>query len=228
MKNMRAVPHLSSGRLLLLLVGSCVALLMAAPAFSAAAPRVVGKDGKVHACYRVKGKSKGSVRVVPATRKKCRRGERRLTWAASGPAGPAGPSGSTGAPGATGPTGATGSTGATGAAGSDGSEANLQAKIASLTVKVEGLEELLEGVTSGDLSGVLGKLNGISGTELEDAVGSVPLVDQLCGQTVALTQQANLLRTVLTGLGLSPALEAIGVLKVPALPPALSAFVCPS
>jgi hypothetical protein len=233
MKLIHAVPQISFGRSLLLLAGSCLAFLLVSPALSTAAP-MVGKDGKVKACFKKKGKAKGTVRVVHPKQRKCRKGERRLTWSVAGRPGPAG---APGAPGANGPAGATGQTGAngatggpgaTGATGAAGSEANLQAKVASLTVKVEGLEELLGGVANGDLAGVLSKLNGITGTELGDAVGVVPVVGSLCGQTTLLVEQTNLLRTVLSGLGLTPALEAIGLLKVPTLPPALTSFVCPS
>lgn len=217
---MHAVPQ-PHRRLLLLLLGSCIALLLASPTLAAAAP-VVSKDGRVNACYRVKGKTKGTVRVIPAKQRKCRKGERRLAWSVTGPAGPAG------APASSGTAGGNGATGATGSAGTSGSEADLEAKIASLTIKVEGLEDLLQGVTSGDLSGVLGKLGGITGTELGDAVDAVPLVGELCDQTATLIQQTNLLRGVFDGLGLSPALAAIGLLQVPALPPALSGIVCPS
>ena len=220
MKITHAVPQLSYGRSLLLLLGSCAALLFAFSSTAAAAAPVVGKDGKVNACYRVKGKPKGAVRLVPAKQKKCRKGERRLAWNVGGTSNTTG----TGAtPGATGQTGATG---ATGSAGTNGSDADLQAKIASLTVKVEGLEGLLNGVTGGDLSGVLGKLQGVTGLELDEAIGAVPVVSELCDQTDVLTDQTNLLRTVIGGLGLAPALELIGLLEIPTLPPALTSFAC--
>ncbi|HEY4779411.1 MAG TPA: hypothetical protein VIH47_07455 [Solirubrobacterales bacterium] len=213
-----------------------VGLLSLALAGTAVAAPAIGTGGKISACYRVKGKAKGAMRVVPAN-KKCRRGERKLAWNTAGTTGPAGQTG------VTGPTGNIGSTGTTGPAGASGAgnEANLQAKIAGLTVKVEGLEGLLQGVTTGDLSGVVGKLSGVTGPQLTETVGklsgitgpqltetvaALPVVDSLCTQTSTLTSQANLLRTVIGGLGLSPALELIGLLQIPTLPTALTPFTC--
>ena len=69
---------------------------------------------KVRACAKKKG---GALRL---SGKKCRRGERRVTWAARGPQGPAGAPGLAGAPGAP---GANGSNGTDGADGTDGSSA---------------------------------------------------------------------------------------------------------
>jgi hypothetical protein len=203
--------------LLALVIVGLISALFAGTAF--AAP--IAKNGKVNACYKVKGKAKGAMRVVPAN-KKCRKGERKLAW---GVAGPAGQDGAKGASGATGGAGATGATGATGAAATS-NEAALQAKIAGLTLKVEGLEGLLAGVTNGDLLSTVNKLDGITGLELSETVGALPVVDSLCTQTSTLTGQANLLRGVVGGLGLSPALELIGLLTIPTLPPVLPAFSC--
>lgn len=190
----------------------------------------IASNGMVNACYQVKGKAKGAMRVVPANRK-CRRGERKLAWSVTGPpsaGGAAGASGGTGPAGPKGETGANGADGATGAAGpaASGNETALLAEIAGLTLKLEGLEGVLAGVTNGELSGVIDKLDGIAGSELSEAVGALPVIDTLCAQTSTLTGQANLLRGVIGGLGLSPALAAIGLLTIPVLPPALPAFDC--
>jgi hypothetical protein len=40
-----------------------------------------GKNGTIQACYRVKGKPKGALRVVPA-QQRCKRGERKVVWSA--------------------------------------------------------------------------------------------------------------------------------------------------
>src|ERR1044071_7808647 len=74
------------------------ALLFGVAAESAGAAGIVGRDGKVYACYRTKGKAKGTVRLV-AKKKKCRKGEKKISWNATGPAGVAGENGSGGEPG---------------------------------------------------------------------------------------------------------------------------------
>jgi cysteine-rich repeat protein len=66
-----------------------------------------GADSRIHACV---GKKSGTVRIVAAG-KRCKKGERRVTWKRVGPVGAVGSSGSDGA---TGPQGATGTTGAPG------------------------------------------------------------------------------------------------------------------
>lgn len=184
----------------------------------------IAKNGKVNACYKVKGKAKGAMRVVPAN-KKCRKGERKLAWSV---AGTPGPSGQDGAKGANGANGATGATGAPGAA-AIGNEAALQAKIAGLTVKVEGLEGILAGVTNGDLLTTVNKLTGITGLELSDAVGTLPVVNSLCSQTTLLTSQLNLVQGGVAGLGLNGVLTGLGgLLNIPSLPALLTAYTCPS
>jgi len=67
----------------------------------------------VKACAKKKG---GALRLG----KKCREGERRVTWAVKGPSGLTGPTGPAGARGAAGVRGAAGADGAPGIAGSDG------------------------------------------------------------------------------------------------------------
>ena len=216
----------------------------------AAAP--VGKDGQIHACYRVKGKPKGSLRVVPSAKKHCKRGERKVTWDVAGSAGQTGTSGQSGSGG--GGSGQTGQAGATGSPG--GNEAALQSKIANLNLKLEGLEGILAGITHGDLVGALGTLNGVNNakllgavnavqgldntqltdavnavtgldnTKLTEAVDSLPAIDSLCTQASTLTGGINSL-----GLGV----KGISVLGLPglslntsALPTALEPFTCPS
>jgi hypothetical protein len=176
-----------------------LATLFASPA-SAAAP--VGKDGKIHACYRVKGKQKGALRVVAGNR--CRRGERKVAWIAAG---------SVGTQGQPGPRGGSGPQGPAGPPGQGADPAVLEARIAALTLKVEGLEGLLAGITRNDLLG---------------AIGGLASLDALCEQTALLTNQTNLLRGALAGLSLNGALTALGgLLNIPALPVALPVFDCP-
>jgi hypothetical protein len=85
----------------------------------AASGGFVGNDGVVHACAKKKG---GSVRLVKPG-KKCRKGERIVTWSQHGPAGPRGATGATGAMGATGPRGAGGANGRNGQQGAAGAPA---------------------------------------------------------------------------------------------------------
>src|SRR3954447_23185437 len=69
------------------------------------------RDGTFHACA---NRTSGALRLV-AGAKKCRPGEKAVSWAQRGPAGAAG------AAGAIGPSGPTGSAGANGSNGSNGS-----------------------------------------------------------------------------------------------------------
>lgn len=194
----------------MLLVGLCSTSLAAAP---------VGKDGAIHACYKVKGKPKGTLRVVGA-QKRCKRGERKVVWNAAGQSGSSGGAGQNGSSGS-GQQGATGTNGT-----SSPNEVALKTEIASLNVKIEGLEKILGGLTNGDLLGVVNTVKGLDNTDLTETVKALPLVSSLCLQVPLLTEQNNLLRTVIGGLGLSSALEAIGLLKIPALPTALDPFTC--
>lgn len=196
---------------LALLVG--VALLLGAFAESAAAARIVGKDGKVYACYRTKGKAKGGVRLV-AKRQHCRRGERKVSWNATGPAGEAGRTGSSGESGGSGESGARG-------------EAGLETRVTDLTTRLETLEGKLKGITNTDLTGALAKLQGVTGTQLQEAVTSVADVNALCAQATTLTTQVNALGTALTGASLSGLIPAGLTLLVPGVPSSLPAFGCP-
>ncbi len=68
-----------------------LAVVLAAGGFAVAA--IPDKSGKVNACYR---KKTGTLRVVSSSRKRCRRGERKLAWSQKGPPGPTGPKGASG------------------------------------------------------------------------------------------------------------------------------------
>ena len=125
------------------------AVLLAGLVGSASAAKVVGKDGKVYACYAVKGgkgKAKGSVRLV-SKGMHCKRGERKVNWSVSGPAGAAGQNGPAGTPGAPGPAGASG----------------LEKQVSELTTRVESLEATLAGVTNSALTGALADVNALCG-----------------------------------------------------------------
>jgi hypothetical protein len=235
-----------------LVIPLAAAMLLACFGATATAAAPVGQDGQIHACYRVKGKPKGSLRVVPSAKARCRRGERKVTWSVAGSAGQTGTSGQSGTGG-----GGNGQAGQPGATGSpSGNEAVLQSKIANLNLKLEGLEGVLDGITHGDLLGALGTLNGVNNakllgavnavqgldntkltdavnavtgldhTKLTEAVDSLPAIDSLCTQASSLTGGINSL-----GLGV----KGISVLGLPglslntsALPTALDPFTCPS
>jgi hypothetical protein len=215
----QAGPNRSFSLLSLCLSLALVGLISVVFAGSAIAAQPVTKNGKVSACYRVKGKAKGAMRVVPAG-KKCRKGERKLAWNV------AGQPGQNGARGAAGSDGATGATGPAGAATTN-NETALQAKIAGLTLKIEGLEGILAGVTNGDLTGTVAKLSGISGLQLTETVGTLPVVGSLCTQATGLTTQVNTVRTSLLGTTLAGIIPVGLGLTIPSFT-ALPAYVCPS
>ena len=198
-----AVTQVNVKTLIVSLVGAAILLFALVGTAGAASP--VGKDGKIHACYRVKGKPKGSVRIVPAKQKRCKRGERKVAWSASSTSGLPGVNGTTGTTG--------GQSGSNGSNGTNGAEAALKSQIADLNLKLEGLEGILNGITHNDLSGAVSTVKGLTNNELlgavdavkgltngdlTEAVQAVPLVDQLCTQSSDLTEQANLLTKGLT------------------------------
>lgn len=184
-----AVTQVNVKTMIVSLVGAAILLFALVATAGAASP--VGKDGKIHACYRVKGKPKGSLRIVPAKQKRCKRGERKVSWSASS---------TTGMPGVNGTAGSTngGQSGSNGADGTNGNEVALKSQIAALNLKLEGLEDILDGVTNEKLLGAVDAVKGLTNSELTEAVKDVLLVDQLCTQSSVLTDQANLLTKGLT------------------------------
>lgn len=188
----------------LIALGMVLLLWLSAPAAQGA----VGGDGQIHACYRVKGKPKGALRVVRSARAHCRRGERKATWSVAPSSGATSQGGQ----------GAQGQAGASGSAGSD--EAALKAQVGALSLRVEALEGILQGITNGELTGVLATLSGVTNPELANAINSVPLVEEMCGQTEELTGRSNAL------LGFLDTLDALNVLAMPAVLPTFN--VCPA
>jgi hypothetical protein len=174
----------------LLLAGLCATALGKPP---------VGKDGKLHACYRVKGKPKGALRIVPGRKTRCRRGERKVAWAIRARRSAQGTAGSKGSP------------GSDGAAAQVTANTSLTERLDTLSSRADSLEARLAGVTNGELLSV---------------VDSLPTVESLCERNEDLLEQTNLLRDAIEGLGLSPALEAVGALEVPTLPEPLESFSC--
>lgn len=121
---------------LLLLLG----LLLFAGSASAAPP--VAKDGKIHACYKAKGKGKGTMRLVRNGKVRCPRKWKKVSWYAGGAF--------SGGPAAVGPTGATGPQGEQGQPGTAGNVVvkGLEDKVSELLTRVEGLEDLIPTVQS--------------------------------------------------------------------------------
>jgi hypothetical protein len=197
-----------------------LALLVAAALWAtlpagADAAKLVGKDGKVYACYKANGRSKGAVRLV-ARKSHCRHGERKISWNVTGPRGEAGQGGENG------------TNGESGGSGERGSAVPLEQRVTTLTNKVTALESILNGITNADLLGMLSKLQGISGTQLQETVASLADAHALCEQATKLTTQVNALGTALGGLSLNSVLTTLGgLLNIPTLPTPLPAFSCP-
>lgn len=202
----KAAPQMSAVHGLRVVAIAALAAVMttlacfAGPA-SAKRQSFVARDGKIHACYRVKGKPKGMVRVVRGKSHRCRRGERRMAWSVA-----AGP----GAPGAQGQSGTQSSSTA-----DDADDAAMKAQIGDLSVRIAALEGILQGVTN---------------TDLLAAVASTALLGEVCDQTEALTSQVNVLGdefeslvTTLTGTLLGAIFGGIEA------PPALDeSLTCPA
>jgi hypothetical protein len=199
--------------LMLLLALCAFALFTSTPASAAG---IIAKDGKIHACYKAKGKGKGTLRVVRSAKVKCPKRWKKVAWYASGPSGPQGAAGSPGGNGETGTNGGSGLPGTTGTVTVKG----LEDKLTELLTKVQSLETMLKGIDN---------------TQLKEAIASVAnvkalesTVATLCTQSSALTSQANALESALGGLSLNTALTMLGgVLNVPTLPGPLSSFSCP-
>ncbi len=186
-----------------------IALLLSAGP-TAAAP-LVGKDGRIHACYKVKGKAKGTVRLVRGAKVRCPRGWKKAAWSAAGQPGTAGETGTPGESGSGAEGGQTGSKGDPGALTTGTKVASLETKVTELLSQVKSLESILAGVTNAGL---------------KEAIGKVPVVTALCGQAKALNEQTGGLGSSLGAL--NTVLGALFPLFSPvALPPALPAFACP-
>jgi hypothetical protein len=197
---------------LLLALALCAFILFTSAPASAAG--IVAKDGKIHACYKVKGKGKGTLRVVRSAKAKCPKKWKRVAWYASGPAGPQGAAGS---PGGNGETGTNGSNGLPGTPATATVVKELEGKVTELLTKVQSLETILKGVDNTQLKEAIA---GIAKTAaLEAAVGS------LCTQADALTDKSGELGTALGGL--STIVDTLTLMGLPSIPTALSPFECP-
>src|SRR5215218_3338122 len=187
-----------SAPLLLLLLALCALALFTSTPASAAG--IVAKDGKIHACYKAKGKGKGTLRVVRSAKAKCPKKWKKASWYASGPAGSQGQAGSPGNPGETGTNGGSGLPGTTGTVTVKG----LEDKVTELLTKVQSLETILKGIDN---------------TQLKEAIAGIPVVGELCGQAKALNEQSTALGTALSGL--STVVDTLTLMGLPAIPTAL-------
>jgi hypothetical protein len=82
-----------------LLCALLVAPALLVPAAPASAHLLLAKDGKIHACYKAKGRGKGTLRVVRNGRVRCPRKWRKVSWYAVAPVTPPAPAGPQGIPG---------------------------------------------------------------------------------------------------------------------------------
>jgi hypothetical protein len=127
-------PSIGRAALLAVTLTAALALLLCAAGTASAGP-LVGRDGKIHACYKFKGKAKGTLRVVRSAKVRCPRRWKKVAWYASGPAGPRGETGGQGQTGARGEAGAPGTAGNVVVAG-------LEDKVTELLAKVQSLENV--------------------------------------------------------------------------------------
>jgi hypothetical protein len=208
---------ITAGRSTTVLFGLVLCALLLFTASPAAAASLVGKDGQIHACYKVKGKGKGTLRVVRSAKVKCPKRWKKVSWYAAGQAGPQGQSGAPGSPGETGTNGGSGLPGTTGTV----TVKALEDKVTELLTKVQSLETILKGIDNTQLKEAIGAIADVKA--LESAVGS------LCSQSSTLTSHLNSVESALGGLSLNAVLTTLGgALNIPTLPGPLSSFSCPS
>jgi hypothetical protein len=164
------------------LLAGALAFLIAAP--PAEAGRLVVRGAKIKACYKVKGKQRGTIRLVGA-RQRCRRGERKVVWNVRGRRGAVGARGLQGLQGLSGPAGSV--------------DSSLLSIIDQQSSQIETLTTQVSDLTS--------QLGGLD-TTLTAACGQL---DTLTDQSNALsTTVGNLsLNGVLGGLIVVPGLPAV-------------------
>jgi hypothetical protein len=183
-----------------------VALALTSATGTATAASLAAKDGKIHACYKAKGKGKGALRVVRSARVRCPRGWKKTAWNASGTPGAAGENGGNGA----GEPGSGGGNGASGTAATNAKVSSLESQVTELLTKLKSLESILAGITN---------------TQLKEAIGNVPVVATLCTEAKKLNEQSNGLGTALGAV--NTILDPLTLLPLPTIPAALPAFQCP-
>lgn len=165
------------------LLAVLAALLVVSPA--AAAKPLVGKDGKIHACYKWKGKKKGALRVVRSAKVRCPKKWKKVSWYARRPVGAL--------PAVPGPSGPQGERGLS--ADSTAVE-QLEGKVSQLLTRVEDLEALLPTVqtlcaqvetVTDQLNAVEGALGGLSLNQVLTLAGGLLNIPTLPGALPAFT-----------------------------------------
>jgi hypothetical protein len=116
-----------------LALASLAVLALLVSVAPASAHLLLAKDGKIHACYKTKGKGKGTLRVVRNAKVRCPRKWRKVSWYAVAPVAP---------PVAVGPQGIPGPQGAPGPLDTAAVDA-LENRVTELLTRVESLETLV-------------------------------------------------------------------------------------
>ncbi len=213
-------------------------LLAATVGAGSASAHPFGKNGYVYACYKVKGKNRGALRVVRHARKcKRMRGWRRMSWSALGFSGPAGARGSQGSTGQSGPAGERGPQGEAGTQGAAGEiEKSLIETVQTQSLQIDELTNEVSSLTGSVTSLVseltdqeleLASLTGQVSSLTSELVNLEGTVEGACTQISEVTDQSDELTEAVAGLSLNGTLEALGgLLEVPALPATLGTFEC--
>ncbi|HEX5983960.1 MAG TPA: hypothetical protein VFY69_07125 [Solirubrobacterales bacterium] len=152
---------------MLVLAALVTAALTLLPGSASAAP-LVGKDGKIHACYKWKGKGKGTLRVVRGAKVRCPKKWKKVSWHARRPGRGAV---AIAPPGPPGPPGPRGETGPAGPAGTLVVE-QLEDQVSKLVTRVEELEALVPTVQTlcTQVETLTGQVNSV-----EEALGGLNL-----------------------------------------------------
>ena len=170
-------------QLLIALLGIVILqLCLPSPAIS---QTQTGRKGKIYTCYRESGEHGGLLRVV-AERKKCNRGERRLTWNVTGRRGGTGP---------VGPQSASNVTLEEQVKAQSSAIDTLSQQFATAETLLQGVSRSqlldavnnapkLNGITAGELGGAIAgaeKLTGISGAEINGAISNATKLTGITG-----------------------------------------------
>jgi hypothetical protein len=168
-------------------VVSVLALFVALGGGALAASSIVGRDGKVHACY---AKSSGAVRLVGQT-KACNRSERKASWNQKGQKGARGQQGAPGTPGTKGADGTNGSAGAPGSI----IVAKLRGTLASLAA---GQNDIPITLTPSGWSQAAGELHFVTGNA---RLGTATGCNTGTGMVVNISAGVDTLLAPITSLG---------------------------
>lgn len=171
-------------------------------------PDAYAKKGKIHTCIDKKGPDKGAMRFSKI--KRCRKGEKSLSWNKRGLPGQAGQPGPAGA---------------TGTGGDPGALDELRLDLDQQSARIQELEGEVDALTT-QVTALAAQLTGL-GTQL-GALGSdfTSFKSDACDQLETLTDQSNSMGTALDGIGLGGTIPPLLTLTNPGSPTALPAFGC--